>query len=252
MNRFIILILVIFFGKITAQTQLSVVSGQVFDEATNVPLQGVHIQNMETSHYATTGSDGKFFIKTNQGNTLKITHVGKQTLHRTILKADLEEDAVLLLKMRDEITQLDEVEVVNQKITAQDLGILQHKPVERTFHEKREFANTKVFPQGVWPILLGQVNINFNALIYTITGKRKMYKQAVKNEKNLDLALHIKEHFSDFLRKDLRLNDEEIDILAYLVMEKEEFHVAITKESAKTLQFMLANAWVEYQESLKE
>ncbi len=252
MDRLIVFILILFIGRITAQTQYSVVGGQIFDETTNTPLQGVHIQNMETSHYATTDDDGKFFIKANKGNTLKITHIGKQTLHRIILESDLENNAVLFLKMRDEVTQLDEVEVVNQKITAQGLGILQHTPVERTFNEKREYANTKVFPQGVWPILLGQLHINFNALIYTISGKRKMFKQNVKNEKNLNVALHIKENFSDFLRKDLRLNEEEIDVLAYFVMEKEEFHVAISKESPKTLQFMLINAWIEYQNMSKE
>ncbi|MDO5106501.1 carboxypeptidase-like regulatory domain-containing protein [Capnocytophaga sp.] len=239
-------VFILFVGKAVAQKP-SIVEGKVLYELDKMPLKGVHIQNIETSHYAITDDNGKFSVKAEKGNTLKFTYVGKRTLHRIVTQADLEEGTLLILKMEDETTHLGEVEVANQRVTAQSLGILQHKPIERTFDEKREYANTKILPKSWWPILLGSMPINFNALIYTISGKKKMYKKAVQNEKNTKVATYVKEHFTEFLQKSLKLTEEEIDVLAYFVMEKPEFHTAVAAKDNQPLEFMLTDAWLEIQ-----
>lgn len=247
----VFVVLLLFYGSVAAQSDV-VIAGRVLQEGTNAPLQGVHVKNESYASYAVTDDEGKFLIKAKEGHILKFTYVGKQNLLRTLVAADFQDSAVLEVKMKEEITHLEEVEVSKQKITSESIGLYWSKPLERTYEEKREYANTRILPHGIWPLLLGNLPINLNALIYTISGKRKMYKQLVKNEKNLKVATHIRENYSDFLRKDLRLTDMDIEALAYFVMEKPDFHAAIAKKDEKQIEFLLVDAWVELQKRTQE
>lgn len=58
------------------------------------------------------------------------------------------------------------------------------------------------------------------------------------------VVLHFKFYF---LQKELKLNEEEIDILAYFVMERPEFHELVRKKDNKPMEFMLLEAWNEVQ-----
>ena len=50
---------------------------------------------------------------------------------------------------------------------------------------------------------------------------------------------------SPVLQKELKLNEEEIEILAYFVMERSEFHELVRKKDNKPMEFMLLEAWNE-------
>lgn len=248
MNKLqLFLIFIAFIAKSTAQQTKPIINGQVLCESTALPLQGVHIQNEGSSYTAITDSEGKFTIIAEEKNVLKFSFVGKQTLFRVITKVDLEENQPLLeIKMKDEVTELEEVEVVKYKnLTAQGLGILSYEPIKRTYNEKRDYTNNRIM--GSSPL-----SINVLAIVNMLNGNRKLYKQYVKNEKNLNVAIHIKENFSDFLRKKLGLTEEEVEVLAYSVMEKSEFHSAIAKKDDKRIQELLAENWFEYQQSIQE
>ena len=139
--------------------------------------------------------------------------------------------AGLNITMNIAVNQLDEVQVSQyRKLSAQDLGILQHTPQERTFAEKRLYAS-----KG-----LGIVSI-----LNTLSGQKKIIKKIVANEKNLAVAHYIRENMAPFLQKELKLNEEEIDILAYFVMERPDFHELVRKKDNKPMEFMLLEAWNE-------
>ena len=117
------------------------IRGKVFYN--NAPIEGVHIQNIDNQHYTTTDAEGSFSIEAQKGHTLKATFVGKKTLYRSLTQVDLQR--LVTLKMTDVTITLDEVSVSERpKITAQSLGILQHTPKERTWEEKREYANADI------------------------------------------------------------------------------------------------------------
>ena len=80
-----------------------------------------------------------------------------------------------------------------------------------------------------------------------MSGQKKIIKKIVANEKNLAVAQYIRENMSPFLQKELKLNEEEIDILAYFVMERPEFHELVRKKDNKPMEFMLLEAWNEVQ-----
>ena len=49
-----------------------------------------------------------------------------------------------------------------------------------------------------------------------------------------------------FMKKDLKLNEEEINVLAYFVMERPDFHDLVRKKDNKPMEFLLIEAWSEY------
>ncbi|MFJ1328206.1 hypothetical protein [Capnocytophaga canimorsus] len=243
-NIFIALFLLFSVLKSVAQTA-EIIHGQVLSDT--IALQGVHIENLENKKIVYTDADGNFSIPVREGNTLKATHIGKKTVFRTITKYDLKSiKEPITIRLVDEIEEIKGVEVSKyQKIDAKEIGIIQHTPIKRTFAEKREYANTKIRGNSL-------LSINIIGLINAITGKRKMYKKEVKYEKNKKVADYIRNQMSDFLSKQLGLNAEEIETIAYLAMEKTEYHSAVTSKNNTKLQQLLANDWLELQTNLSK
>ncbi len=242
MKRFcLIIVCVLFFQNVFAQKPDEYVRGRVLT-VDDVPIAGVHIQNLHNELYTTTNEEGYFTIRAIVGNTLQLTHIGMQMTFRTIVKADFQ-FAGIVIQMKEQVTELEGVEVSKyQTITAQDLGILQHKPVERTFNEKRLYTR-KMESGGI---------IGLFGLVDAITGKTKMLKKMIANEKNILIADYIQQNMSEFLKKELNLTDEEIATLAYYVMEEPEIQNLVNSKDDKTLQFMLIDFWRKLQQELVE
>ncbi len=228
------LILIFYFCCISAWGQTEV-RGRVLHDT--IPLSGVHVLNLYSHTIATTDGNGYFVLKAREQHTLQFTFVGMETAYRTLTKADFGFGGIVV-QLKETINQLDEVEVSQyRKMSAQQLGILQHTPTERTFAEKRLYASSG----------LGIVSI-----LNTLSGQKKVIKKIVANEQNLAVAHYIREHLSSFLKKELKLNEEEMDVLAYFVMERPEFHDLVRKKDHKPMEFMLLEAWGEYQKLVNE
>ena len=182
----------------------SVVRGRVVQDT--IPLAGAHVLNMTNHTVATTDANGYFSINARENSTLKISFVGMTTTFHKVTKEDFGFGG-LLIAMKEDINELEGVEVSKyRKISAQDLGILQHTTKERTFAEKRLYAN----------------------------------------EKNMQVALYLREHLSEFLKKELKITDEEVEILTYYVMEEPEIHTLVGRKEDQQLGFLLLEYWRKY------
>ncbi|MFK8283204.1 carboxypeptidase-like regulatory domain-containing protein [Capnocytophaga canis] len=223
-----------------AQNDL-VIKGKVIHN--NQPLPGVHIQNIDKKKFVTTDTEGLFLIHGEVGNVLKFTHVGKKDLYRSVNKEDLENE-LLIIELKEQVVELEEVEVKETTVTAKDF--LGYTPKKRTLEEKRSYANNNFWAGSGFP------PINILAILNAISGKRKYYKQALKNETNLAVANYIIDNMNRFLKKDLGLDDEKISVLAYYVMENPDIHNLVKSKNDKQLEFMLTDIWVtDLSEKLK-
>lgn len=246
------LFLIVFFAfSFLSAQEMKLIKGKVLQG--NTPLQGVHIQNLDENSYAITDEKGEFYIKVSESNRLKITHIGKEDVFRSISKYDLETDDLIIIRMKEAVHTLQGVEVTKQpQFTAQSLGILQHTPKERTYREKNVYTNTRVMYLPWYSIFVGGIAINTLAIINSLTGKSKILKKEALNEKNLQVAKYITDNMYEHCSKKLHLTEEETAILAFFVMEKPEFHTAVAKKEDKMLEFMLSDAWFQYLELSKE
>ena len=203
----------------------SVVRGKVVQDT--IPLAGAHVLNMTNHTVATTDANGYFSINARENSTLKISFVGMTTTFHKVTKEDFGFGG-LLIAMKEDINELEGVEVSKyRKISAQDLGILQHTTKERSFAEKRLYA-TK--------------GIGIVSILSTLSGQKKI----VANEKNMQVALYLREHLSEFLKKELKITDEEVEILAYYVMEEPEIHTLVGRKEDQQLGFLLLEYWRKY------
>ena len=203
----------------------SVVRGKVVQDT--IPLAGAHVLNMTNHTVATTDANGYFSINARENSTLKISFVGMTTTFHKVTKEDFGFGG-LLIAMKEDINELEGVEVSKyRKISAQDLGILQHTTKERSFAEKRLYA-TK--------------GIGIVSILSTLSGQKKILKKIVANEKNMQVALYLREHLSEFLK----ITDEEVEILAYYVMEEPEIHTLVGRKEDQQLGFLLLEYWRKY------
>lgn len=233
--KFFLFFLLCVFYKVSAQNE--VIHGRVMSDS--LPLAGVHIQNLQKEVFTTTNADGYFSIKAVVGNTLQLTHVGLQTTFRKIVKEDFQFSGIRI-QMKPQVTELEGVEVSKYvKLTPQQLGILQHETLERTFNEKQLYASA------------GGGGAIIDALINAITGRTKMLKKMVINDQNMAVADYIRTNMSDFLKKELKITDEDVLILAFFVMEKPEIHQVISQKNDGELKFLLIDAWNAYQKASK-
>lgn len=201
-----------------------------------IPLAGAHVLNLANNAVTTTDANGYFKLKARENHTLKISFVGMQTSYRLLLKTDFGFSG-LLLQMKEAINQLDEVEVSKyRKVTSQELGIMKNDIVRRTDTEKQLYQATH---SGGLP--------GIQLLVNTLSGRTKMLKKIVANEKNLAVANYIIENLKPFCQKELKLTDEQVSVLAYFVMERPEFHQLVRSKDNKAMEFMLIEAWTEYQ-----
>lgn len=231
--------LIFLFGNSNAQ-DFNVVRGRVLLDS--IPISGVHVQNLHTEQFTVTDDSGYFSIRVKIGNTLHLTHVGLETAYRTIVKEDFQ-FAGITIKMKEKINELEEVEVSRYtKITTKDIGIFEEIPEVKTYNEKA-LVSTNLFSGG---------GFNIIGLIDRITGKRKILKKNIANEQNLAIASYIREKMSPFLKKNLQLSAEEIEILVSYVMEEPKYHQAVRGNNLKEMELMLIESWNEYQQAIKE
>nr|WP_041999283.1 carboxypeptidase-like regulatory domain-containing protein [Capnocytophaga canimorsus] len=199
------------------------------------PIENVHIQNLHTQKFTVTDTSGYFSLLVAESQVLQLTHVGLQTVFKTITAQDMDSFAGFVIEMKPQITELSEVEVSKyQKIDAKELGIIQHEVKKKSFAEKRVYSASS----SGGGLIIGLIN--------AVTGRTKMLKKIALNETNLAIADYIKLNMSDFLKKELKINEEQIDLLAYFVMEKPAFHQAVRNKQNENLRFMLIDAWLEY------
>ncbi|ATA93232.1 hypothetical protein CGC54_02190 [Capnocytophaga canimorsus] len=231
--KFFLSIGLLFFATqlLTAQ-KLRTVIGKVV--VAGKPIENVHIQNLHTQKFTVTDTSGYFSLLVAESQVLQLTHVGLQTVFKTITAQDMVSFAGFVIEMKPQITELSEVEVSKyQKIDAKELGIIQHEVKKKSFAEKRVYSAS-----SGGGLIIGLIN--------AVTGRTKMLKKIALNETNLAIADYIKLNMSDFLKKELKINEEQIDLLAYFVMEKPAFHQAVRNKQNENLRFMLIDAWLEY------
>ncbi|WP_172915090.1 carboxypeptidase-like regulatory domain-containing protein [Capnocytophaga canis] len=232
MRKLYILIFILSFVQLFAQNK-NIFHGRIVMND-SIPVSDVHVQNLHNKKFTTTDKEGYFTISASESNALQFTHVSLQTTHRLLKATDF--GTVVVIKMRTLIHELEGVEVQKAPdITAQSLGILQHTPTQRTYNEKQLYTSRAG-------------GFGFIALLNKISGRTKMLRKVLMNEQNLKVANYIIDNMSEFLKKELNLDEEEIRYLAYYLMENPEYHRVTQNKESKTLQFMLIDSWLQIQQ----
>ena len=222
-------------GLIFPQVQIyaqerQVLKGLVLQEET--PVSDVHIKNQSSGEYTISNTNGSFEIAVKVNDTLWLSHVSTKALQKVIRQKNIN-SKFLTLRLDTQINELEEVEVHAQpKIDAVSLGILQHPIKELTFNEKR----LKTASSGFFL---------FDPLINAITGRTKYLKQVVDNDKKIENIEKLREKYSPFLKKELKIDDTEIERLLIIAVERENIQKAISVHNDGEVKLYLLELWNE-------
>lgn len=132
MRQFLFLLL--FLGLGGSAFAQSVLSGKVYENKSNIALQGIRVDNLNSRYTAVTGPDGSFSISADIGDLLTFSNSNYKT--DTLFVVSLKPIQILLIPL---VNQLQEVKITNQQIT-KNSGF-------NTQQEKGLFGSNKVLYQ---------------------------------------------------------------------------------------------------------
>lgn len=156
----------------------------------NASIENIHIINLSNKKTTISDAHGKFTIEAKEDDLLVFSAIHIDYWRQSVKENDVK-NKTIIVKLTAKIEKLEEVVVENKvEVTAQEMGIIDYKPISYTPAERRKRAETS------GPI----------GLIYSwITGKNKMLQKNIEIERNIKfqeqlLACYNKEFFTETLK----------------------------------------------------
>lgn len=209
---------------------------------------GLSILNLQTEATATTDEQGKFALEVTVGDMLVIATPEFHYYRKLITEAILRQQPLQIqLEKRNDIEVLEEVDVYNRSISAEQLG-LKIKP-KMTRAQREYYAGGRVLNSLNLGTMAG-VGLNLDAIINSITGKRRFLEQGLKleqHEKNYE-KLRIKFSNQVLYERYAISQDEAEDFLYYCSMQPET-QAKLAVQSDAQLQFYISGLVVQYREN---
>ncbi|MFP4290770.1 MAG: hypothetical protein ACLFQ0_04040 [Cyclobacteriaceae bacterium] len=194
----------------------SLVRGKVISAENNIPLEGVHIQNLHTGEGGLSFPDGSFLLQAKPGDTLNFSSVGFLPYQHLVGEQD-----VLQIYMLPEIRVLPEAQVY-----ARRYELLRKK--DRKTHRipgVRSIEKTTRFRSMTMEWKKGKEDIPTFSVGFTVYGPfshysktekqlRKMQETTLSEKQEQDYLYTIHKHDTrQFFKKHHQLNDQQYDSL---------------------------------------
>ena len=246
MKRYLILISVCLPLFLGAQER-SQHKGLVTSETS--PLENVHIRNVSSGKYSVSNASGEFLLSLKAGDTLVFSYVGLNDLIRFIKPEDLQEE-ILFIRIRDNPNELEEV-VVDQssEINAVTLGIIPKKIKKLSVNERRLKTAGDFKPIHLLGIIGGSIQID--PILNAINGRTKRLKRNVSVEKKQRNIAFLESNYMPFMKKNMKLDQQESQLLIGYVIEDEKLNATIASGNQAQMQLYLLDAWFRFQEERK-
>lgn len=222
-----LMLLVCFLG--TGQERREV-RGKVLSEGAGIA--DALVVNFTGQTETRTDSLGNFKLRLAIGDLLIISDYKIET-KKIRYTQDLVVDKVLMLKVKQEVMQIEEVVINrNKNLTAYKLGITSTDIKLPTVAERRLRSS------GGDPV---------SALINIFTGQDKVLKNAVQTEKRERALDKLDVLFDDaFYTESLRLNTLQIKAFKYYIVESATFREALELGPTGRIQFIMADMATEF------
>ena len=243
MRKFLLtfLLLQAFFVHAQERTQIT---GLVQHE--NIPLENVHVKNISSGKFSVSNFSGEFLLSLQQGDTLVLSHVGMNDLIRFTKAEDLQQK-VMIFNMTESSSELREVVVdETSEINAVSLGIIPKKIEKLSDNERRLRAAGDFKPKHLLGILGG--GVSFDAILNAINGRTKKLKRNVEVEKQQRNIAFLEIHFIDYMKREMKLNEQEAQMLIGFLIEDEELINVIDSGIEARMHLYLHEMWFRLEE----
>ncbi len=223
MNKlFVLFFIVVASVKGLAQTAVQI-QGVVSVE--NASAEGIHVTNLVSEKSTVTNEKGEFRLEVKEDDLLVFSAVHLNYWRKSISANDLKNGKIEIV-MTAKISELDEVEVTEYtKINAQDLGIINYKPVSYTPAERRlRTATTGLL----------------DPLLNWISGRTKQLKKDIGIEKKEFMISWLDDNFEETVFTDtFKIPTEYVEGFKFYVVEDIDLAQAIQAKNKTRVTFLL-------------
>ena len=222
MNKLFILFFIVVASKGFAQTAVQI-QGVVSVE--NASAEGIHVTNLVSEKSTVTNEKGEFRLEVKEDDLLVFSAVHLNYWRKSISANDLKNGKIEII-MIPKVSELDEVEVTEYtKINAQDLGIINYKPVSYTPAERRVRTATT----GL-----------LDPLLNWISGRTKRLKKDIGIEKKEFMIIWLDDNFEAAVFTDtFKIPKEYAEGFKFYVVEDIDLAQAIQAKNKTRVTFLL-------------
>ncbi len=208
-------------------------------------MENVHVNNVSAKKFSVTNDKGIFFIDARAGDTLVLSHVSARDYIKFLSEEDLESE-MLLIHMKDNANELDEVILDEYShINAVNLGIIDKKIEVLSENERRLQTAGDFKPIHLLGLLGGSLQVD--PILNAINGRTKRLKRNIKIENKENNIMFLRNRFSDYMKKNMELSDEEILQLINFAVEEPNLQSIIGSGNEEQLKFFLHDTWFKFQ-----
>jgi len=247
MGRFILFIFFvspICFGQAVVE---KVIHGKI--EVASGNAGGVTIVNLVNEKSTESDSNGEFYILAKAEDLLVFSSVNLE-IHRQLIEEEDFKSDLLIIKMLDKITELDEV-VVNKhsEINAVSLGIIPKKVKHLTQMERELYTAGDFKPVDLLGLLGGGLAVD--PILNAINGRTKNIKKKILAESKLSLLTEIEYLFDDeFYVKKLNIPQDYIKGFQFYCVEDEKNAEILRSKNKTDIVFLMTRLAIEYNKNL--
>mgnify|MGYP006162716575 FL=1 len=229
MNRFFLYLIVSILTTVCSYGQKTIY-GVVKVE--NASAEGIHITNLVSEKATITNEKGEFWLEANEDDLLVFSAVHLNYWRKSISANDIKNGKIEVV-MTAKVSELEEVVVTEYtKINAQDLGIINYKPVSYTPAERRlRTATTGLL----------------DPLLNWISGRTKRLKKDIGIEQKEFMMIWLDDNFEDVVFTDtFKIPKEYVDGFKFYVVEDIDLAQAIQAKNKTRVTFLLGEIAQEF------
>lgn len=214
--------------------------GKTIDDLGN--LASVHIINKNTNTATSSNINGEFRIFAQPNDTIKFTFVGYKT-HTLLLKNSdfgINEKQIHLKK---EIIELDEIELKKHNLTGSLSSDVKNVNTKKEINAKSLMlpnANAKKLTQAerrLYTAMGGGV-LGIDYIINLLSGRIKKLKKLKKIEENERQITYLKNSFTNYIIKDLKIKTNEVYRFIYFCQEDKDYKNINHKSEFTIIDFL--------------
>lgn len=194
---------------------------------------GIVVLNLVTEKETATDAEGRFSILAKPDDLL-VFYASNLDKQRKIIERSDYEKRYIEITMTSKVEQLEEVEIIRQKIDAVSLGILSKPAKKYTPAERRLYASQ---------------SSPLDSFLNFISGRRDLLHDDVATEKKeFALAMLANLYADTFYTETLKIKKEFIRGFQYYVVENKKFTDALQGENQFLINLIVIDLAREYNE----
>jgi hypothetical protein len=217
----------------------------------NASIENIHIINLSNKKTTISDAHGKFTIEAKEDDLLVFSAIHIDYWRQSVKENDVK-NKTIIVKLTVKIEKLEEVVVENKvEVTAQEMGIIDYKPISYTPAERKLKTATDWNGQLGLGTILG-FGFSLDPILNWASGRTKLLKNELKIEQKELAIKKLNAYFDeDYFSNTLKIPLEYHEGFKFFAVEHENLYNNLQDKNKNQAKFSLAEIAQDFLEFLK-